>query len=94
MSIPLKDLENAGLLEALRAYHAGADRGELKTLLCEAWGPSPTDAVQSADDYAVRPDRLRPVVALHAGPQMRQCPNTVHDGCCERSSLPVHRRPR
>lgn len=43
MSTTLKDLENAGLLEALRAYHAGADRGELKALLCEAWGPSPAD---------------------------------------------------
>jgi len=28
----------AALEDALRRYHAGADRGELRTLLCEAWG--------------------------------------------------------
>lgn len=29
------------VLVALRAYHAGADRGELKALLDEIWGPTP-----------------------------------------------------
>lgn len=33
---------NLGDLEtALRAYHAGSDRGELRALLVEAWGQSP-----------------------------------------------------
>lgn len=29
------------LWKALRAYHAGTDRGELMVLLREAWGPAP-----------------------------------------------------
>lgn len=37
------------LSEALRAYHEGSDRGELKALLCEAWGPSPALHGQATD---------------------------------------------
>ena len=40
----------AALEDALRRYHAGADRGELRTLLCEAWGnPVPERKMQTAD---------------------------------------------
>ena len=43
----------AALEDALRRYHAGADRGELRTLLCEAWGPSlPNDLARHRDAEA------------------------------------------
>lgn len=32
------------LIEALRRYHDGSDRGELRALLCDAWGASPPAA--------------------------------------------------
>lgn len=32
------------LHDALLRFHDGTDRGELKALLCEAWGPSPAIA--------------------------------------------------
>ena len=45
------------VVEALRAYHAGADRGELMALLVEIWGP-PTGA---AIDGSTGPRSHRPI---------------------------------
>ncbi len=39
---------DAALADALRRFHDGADRGELRALLCEAWGPSPASVLERA----------------------------------------------
>ena len=37
----LRQFSAKTLLSALRSYHVGTDRGELRDLLCEVWGPRP-----------------------------------------------------
>jgi hypothetical protein len=49
------------LAPLLRSFHACADRGELKALLCEAWGPSASDFL-SADRLGFPAVAEQPVV--------------------------------
>ena len=71
----------ARALSALRRLWDGTDRGELKALLVETWGPSPASAAEreQAKSMAAQQDKDR----LEAGPAPAcagpDCPCHEHD---------------